>query len=173
MTDGMEQARDRRNLVERLIAKIPGLRTYLDREMRREVDKMERDWIAGQVDRARQGVQAKIRDWSRSGNLAGLGLASSLEKLLDRFANRIRHAEYGYSGIFDAVKVREEEMERLYAFDLALIEQVEELAARIEALPTTASEPDVRLVLEAAEAADRRFDERSTIFENVTQKGGR
>ncbi len=171
MGDGYERARERRNLLERLGAKIPGLKGYLDRELRRETDKMERDWIAGRLDRARQSVQAAIREWSRSGNLANLDLASSLEKLLDRFANRVRHADYGYTGFFDAVKVYEAELERLYEFDLALIERVEEITARIESLPKTASEPALRSLLEAVEEADRAFDERATIFEDVTQKG--
>lgn len=171
MSDGAEQARAVRNLVERLGSRIPGFRGYLEREMRREVDKLQRDWLAGQVDRARQALAAKVRDWSRAGNLANLDLASSLDKLLDRFANRIRHADYGYSGFFDAVKIGEAELTRLYEYDLRLTDTVEELATRIEALPGAASEPAVRSVLEAAEEADRAFDGRATVFENVTQKG--
>jgi hypothetical protein len=118
-------------------------------------------------------VQGKVRDWSRSGNLANLDLASSLEKLLDRFANRIRHADYGYTGFFDAVKIWEDELEKLYEYDLALTDSVEQLAAAIEGLPGTAAEPELRAVLQAVEDADRAFDERATIFEDVTQKGGR
>ena len=153
--------------------KIPGFRSYLERETRREVDKLHRDWLADQVDRGRKGLQAKVRDWSRSGNLANLDLASSLEKLLDRFANRIRHADYGYTGIFDAVKIQEAELEALYHFDLGLIDQVETLQAQIEGLPGTAAEPALRNLLGMAEAADRAFDERATLFEAVTQKGVR
>ncbi len=173
MDDGMERAREQRNLLERLGSKIPGLKGYLDREMRREVDKMERDWIAQRLDRARQSLQEKIAEWSRRGNLANLDMASSLEKLLDRFANRVRHADYGFTGYFDAVKIYEPELQRLYAFDLELIEKVEEVADRIEALPGTASEPALTSLLEAAREADRSFDERATVFEDVTQKGGR
>jgi len=172
MNDGVERARERRNLLERLGAKIPGLRGYLEREMRREVDKMERDWIAQRLDRARQSLQGKITEWSRRGNLANLDLASSLEKLLDRFANRVRHADYGYTGYFDAVKIYEPELERLYAFDLELIEKVEGLTDGIEALPGTASEPELSGLLESAREADRAFDERAHVYEDVTQKGG-
>jgi hypothetical protein len=173
MMDGSEAARDRRNLIERIGAKIPGIKTYLEREMQREVDKMERDWLAAELDRARGALQGKVRDWSRSGNLANLDLASSMEKLLDRLANRIRHADYGYSAVFQAVKIREEQLDQLYAFDLALIETVDGLANQIEALPATASEEAVRAALSSIEVADRQFDERATIFEDVTQKGGR
>jgi hypothetical protein len=172
MTDGLEKAQQRRNFFEEIAAKIPGIKSYLERELRREVDKMQRDWLAERVDRARQGVQGKVRDWSRAGNLANLDLASSIEKALDRFANRIRHADYGYTGFFDAVKIREAELDVLYQFDLGLMETVEEFASRIESLPGTAAEPGLRSLLEAVEEADRDFDKRARIFEDVTQKGG-
>jgi hypothetical protein len=169
----MEQARGKRNLLERLIDKIPGFRSFQERETRREVDKLQREWLADRVDRVRSALQGKVRDWSRSGNLANLDLASSIEKLLDRLGNRIRHADYGYTGIFDAVKIQEDELTRLYEFDLGLIDLVQGLESSIEALPSTAAEPDLRVVLATTEQADRTFDERATIFEAVTQKGVR
>jgi len=172
MTIGVEGARERQNLLERIGMKIPGFRGYLEAELRRDVDKMQRDWLAIQVDRGRQALQEQVRDWSRSGNLANLDLASSADKGLDRLANRIRHADYGASGFFDPVKINAAELDRLYAFDLALIATVESLADRIEMLPGTAAEPDLRTLLDAVHAADRQFDERSTVFEDVTQKGG-
>jgi hypothetical protein len=173
MTDGVERAQERRNLLERIAARIPGIKSYLDRELRREVDKMQRDWLAEQVDRTRAKLNRSIREWSRGASLAGLDLASSAEKALDRLANRIRHADYGYTGFFDAVKIREAELDQIYAFDLALMDEIEGLAARAEALPATAVEPALRDLLEAVSGADRRFDERARIFEDVTQKGGR
>jgi len=172
MNDGMERARDRRNILEELGAKIPGFRGYLEREMRREVDKLQRDWLAGQVDRARFAINGKIRDWTRGARLENLDLAASIEKGLDRLANRIRHADYGSSGFFDAVKIGEAELDRLYEFDLELSESVEYLALQVEQLPETADEQMLRRLLDATEGADRKFDDRATVFEDVTQKGG-
>jgi len=171
MNDGVQRARERRNALERLAAKIPGLRGYIERETRREVDKLERDWIAARLDQARSSVQRSIREWSRSGNLDNLDLASSVEKLLDRLANRVRHTDYGYTGFFDAVKVSEPQLDKLYEFDLGLVEVVEGIAARIDGLPGSPSEPALRSVLESVEAADRTFDERATVFEDLTQRG--
>ena len=169
--DGLENARERRNWLERIVEKIPGFRGYLDREMRREVDKMQRDHLAAQVDRARQAIQGKIRNWSRRGALKHLDIASTTEKMLDRFANRIRHADYGSSGFFDAVKIGEDELEALYRFDLELTETVEALAMRIDALPDTPEEEPLFGCLDAVEQADRLFDQRATTIEDVTQKG--
>jgi hypothetical protein len=173
MSEGVGGARDRRNLIEKLGAKIPGFKGYLEREMRREVDKMQRDWLAGQVDRGRQALQKKVRLWSRKGNLSALDLASSIEKQLDRFGNRIRHADYGFTGFFDAVKIWEEELDRLYEFDLALSGTVEEIADLIEGLSSSADEDELSDLLDAVEQADQEFDRRATIFEDVTQTGGR
>jgi len=171
MTDGLKDAEERRNLLERIAAKIPGIKGYIDRELRRDVDKMQRDWLAQQLDRGRGSVQEQIRVWSRTGNLANLDLASSLDKALDRLANRIRHADYGYTGFFDVVKIRESELDRLYEFDLGLMDTVEDLALRIESLPGTAAEPALRSLVDAVAEADRAFDDRATIFEDVTKKG--
>lgn len=172
MEDGLERARERRSALERLGAMIPGFKGYLERELRREVDKMQRDWLAGQVDRAREALQGKIRTWSRRGNLANLDLASSLDKQLDRVANRIRHADYGHTGFFDAVKIYEPELDRLYRFDLALAESVRSLADEIEGLPGTAAGPQIESVLDRSMDLDRSLDERATVFEDVTQRGG-
>jgi len=50
---------------------------------------------------------------------------------------------------------------------------VDDLAARVAGLPATAAEPALRDLLEAVSEADRRFDDRARIFEDVTEKGGR
>lgn len=172
MNDGMERARERRNLLEELGAKIPGFRGYLDRELRRDVDKMQRDWLANQVDRARFALNGTIRAWTKAGRLDVLSTAGSVEKALDRLANRIRHADYGASGFFDVVKIRDAELEKIYAFDLALSETVEYLALQVEQLPPSSDDDTVNRLYDAVQAADRRFDERATVFEDVTLKGG-
>ena len=172
MSEELERARERRNFLERLGAKIPGFRGYLEREMRRDVDKLQRDWLADQVDRARFAINGKIREWSRTGRLENLDRASSIEKSLDRLANRIRHADYGSSGFFDAVKVGQAELDRIYEFDLALSDTMEYLALQVEQLPETADENMLGRLFEAVAGADTKFDERATVFEGVTRTGG-
>ena len=173
MTDGMEQARGRRNWLEGIVEKIPGFRGYLERETRRDVDKMQRDYLAEQMDGGRHELQWKIRDWSKGGQLDSLELASSLEKLLDRIANRIRHASYGTAGFFDAVKIGEAELEALYNFDLQLMETIQALCGDIGRLPTMDAGSSLRRVLESAESADRLFNERERCIEDITDKGVR
>jgi len=145
MNEQLERAREGRNILERLGSKIPGFSGYLEREMRREVDKLQRDWLAEQVDRARFAINGKIREWSRQGRLENLDRASSIEKALDRL-----------------------ELDRLYEFDLALTDTVEYLALQVEQLPETADEQMLSRLFDAVEGADKKFDERATVFEKFS-----
>ena len=172
MSDELERARERRNILEQLGSKIPGFKGYLEAELRRDVDKLQRDWMADQVDRARFAINGKVREWTRDGRLDVLDRASSIEKALDRLANRMRHADYGSSGFFDVIKIGRAELDRIYEFDLALTDTVEYLALQAEQLPETADEQMLIRLLDAVEGADKKFDERATVFEDVTRTGG-
>lgn len=48
---------------------------------------------------------------------------------LQLLIDRIRTASYGYAGLFDAVKVKEEQLDALYDFDSRMLDFVDEVAA--------------------------------------------
>ena len=133
MPDAIERARLARTWVERLGARVPGFRGYLERELRREVDQLLRAELARRLDQARDNVATYLRT-------LGLGVAgridrlAGVEKRLDMLANTLRHAGSGYAGVFDAVGIREEQLEELYRYDLDLVETVDGLVATTERL---------------------------------------
>ena len=124
MDDALDHARETRSLLERLGARVPGFTGYLERELRREVDQLLRAELAGRLDALAPSVSAYARTL-HLGAAGRLDHLASLDKRLDGTANAIRHAGSGYAGLFDAAKVREEELEALYRFDLALVEGVD------------------------------------------------
>lgn len=128
MADALERARAARTWLERLGTRIPGYRGYLERELRREVDQVLRTELAGRIDRARDGVRTFQRRL-RLDQADLLQRLSSADKRLDHVANVLRHAGSGYAGLFDATKVREEELATLYRFDLALVDGIDSLVA--------------------------------------------
>jgi len=136
MSDAVDRAQTAANLIERIGMRIPGFRGYLEREARREVDQMVRAQLAGRLDQARAAVagHARTLTLAAGGPLARL---SALDKRLDRVANTLRHAGSGYAGLFDAVKVRGEELETLYRFDLSLVESVDAVESGAARLKTT------------------------------------
>ncbi len=52
---------------------------------------------------------------------------------MDRIVEKVNHASYGYSGFFDAVKVKEENLDRMIDFDNKLLENVNALSTEIDA----------------------------------------
>lgn len=126
MSNQLDEARRERNLIERLGAHVPGFAGYLDRELRREVDEALRRHLAAQLDAARREVAVAMTSLTLA-QAAQLARLSRLDKELDALACRLRSAGAGYAGLFDAFKVREEQLERLYALDLSCAEDVQAL----------------------------------------------
>ncbi len=127
MGDAIGKARAARNVLERLGRKIPGVAGYLDRELVRELDHLVRSHLANSLDEARSDVQGFVRALpaASAGRIDRLG---ALEKELDALANALRHAGSGYSGLFDATKVGQAQLEELHRLDLLMVEDVEAAA---------------------------------------------
>ncbi len=164
MDDAIERAKAARNVLERLGRKIPGMAGYLDRELLRELDQLVRSHIAGSLDAVRTRVQefARTLDLSATGSVERLG---TLEKDLDALANRVRHAGSGYAGLFDAKKVGQAELERLYHLGLLLVEDVEGV---VEASThVSEGEDGVARLENAVVQARQRFDGRDEAVRSV------
>lgn len=158
--------------LEALMRKIPGFAGYLDRERRRDADKVNREFLArrvGELKAALQGMQEGILD---SGNL---GLVAQLDRLgnrMDRVIERLRHASYGYAGFFEAHQVNEEELDRIYEFDLSLVNQLgaaEEAVVGFRSALAGEGDPAARLedLRRRVEELDRKLDERERILKGV------
>ena len=130
MNDAVDRAREDRNLLERLVARIPGFAGYQDRELRREVDQRLRRELAGRLDEARSRLSGHLRTLSLADAVL-VGRLDGVLKDLDRVANTLRHAGSGYAGLFDAVKIRDEQLTALYTYDLALLDEVEAVEASV------------------------------------------
>ena len=51
---------------------------------------------------------------------------------IDAVAQKIMNADRGYSGLFDTIKVEEDQLARVYEFDLSLAEGVNEVATKVD-----------------------------------------
>jgi len=135
MSNGYERAQGQRNLLERLGAKIPGYRGFQDRELRRDVDKLQREHLAAELGRLKALLSSRARDYTDAGQLAALAGFGRLDRQLDGLQQTIRFSDYGASGLFDPVKINEPELERLYAFDLGIEDDVAAVEQAIAAVP--------------------------------------
>jgi hypothetical protein len=115
-----------------------------------------------------------VRDLSSGGRLFEVGPVDSVIKKIDHLENRVRFASYGYSGFFDVVKIEQAQLDSIYRFDLALVEQVDKLEASINELKSGAGTAEGLKAIssELAAAVDeinRAFDERARAINNFGQ----
>ena len=151
--------------VEQWLAKIPGVRTYRDREHRRETDKHLREHIAARLLEARSGLTRATLEMSKKGQLGPLAELDRLSSRMQQMADTIRYASYGYAGIFDVEKIREEELDRLYTFDLSLMDEVEGIESKVAELgPQHPPEKWSRAIEETVhllDALEKKFRQRN------------
>jgi hypothetical protein len=158
------QHAENRNPFERLLRSIPGFRGYLEMGYRREADSLQRQWLADRLERSKRGLDRVSQALAGAGQIDVLPQVDRLRGRLDRTIARIRGAMPGYSGFFDLVQVDEELLDRVYQFDVNLMDQVEVLAESAEKLPTepdaiAAGLPELHRQIDAFEAVwDRRED---------------
>ena len=145
---GVERAREQRNFLERLVAKIPGFRGFQDRELRRDVDKLQREHLAGEVGKVRKQLQRQAERYTDAGKIEALQLFDRLDRRIDGLSQAVRFADYGASGLFDPVKIGEPELERLYEHDLSMLDDLARLEGEVAAVPGPGAGVDPRGALE-------------------------
>lgn len=159
---------------KKLAAYIPGFSGYIERTNRRAADKLLRETVARRFEDLYKRTAALQTDLISQG---GIALLDDMEKAsiqIRTFADKVRNASYGYSGFFDAVKINEEELTKLYEFDAAFfatadnlnraLDNVEAALGDSEALPGA-----IRHLITLAREATQTFNNR---YEVIIGSGG-
>ncbi|MCD6555326.1 MAG: hypothetical protein DRI52_04260 [Chloroflexi bacterium] len=144
--------------VESLASKIPGYSGYKEKELRREADKLLREQLARSFDEQRRHLLDLQKQLISAGQIALLDDMDSAAVKLQTLIDRVRTASYGYAGFFDAVKVKEEQLDALYEFDNALVEQVSNVEAALER---------VRSALAAQEGVAEAIADLTTVIRDI------
>lgn len=117
---------------KKIASKIPGFKGYIERQNRRDSDKLIRDTIY----RRFRELEGRISDLQVEFiNQGEIKYTDDLEKAalrLRTFADRVRTAPRGYSSLFEAVKVNEVELAKLYEYDATLLDKSEEIGRAID-----------------------------------------
>lgn len=158
---------EQRNWLERLGDKIPGYSGYVARERRRDVDKLHREHLADRLRASKQPLNDTMREMTSTGRLMEVGPVDRLMKKIDGIENRVRFAAYGYSGLFDAVKIEERQLDSIYQFDLALVDRVEEVERQARELKSNGATGEG--LKHAAAELERTLDELNHAFDERTR----
>lgn len=165
-----ERAVSQRNIVERIASAIPGFAGYLERETRRDVDKLQRDFCADKLFAQKTPIKRVLDDLVTAGEIDGIAPFDKLMNRIDRVAQRIKNADRGYSGLFATVKVDEDDLMRVYEYDLSLAEAVTEVAHKVAEMDADDRAKLMGKVKETIELVDR-VDSFFAKREEILRKG--
>lgn len=172
MSDLFERVLSSRDGLEKLIAKIPGFKGYTERRNRRAADKLLRETIANRYEEQWQRVSSLQRDLISEGGLLYVDDLEVAAVKLRQFIDRIRTASYGYAGLFDAIKVQEEELAAIYQYDLNLMALVDEVTRGIDnveaALGTDGLKSAIRNLTKLAQDCVDAFEKRSEVIKELS-----
>ncbi len=166
MTDMYQNVSDQMDPLTKLIALVPGFNGYVNRENRRAADKLVREAVANRFEEQWKRISNVQSDLVAAGKLE---YVDDLEKAgiqVRTFIDKVRTAARGYSGVFDAVKINEKELEQLYTFDLAFFDLATELGRGIDNVEASIGDDAalpaaVRNLISLARQAVETFNRRS------------
>jgi hypothetical protein len=134
--DYLGKVKDQRSLLERIMGYIPGYHGYKEKELRRESDRLVRMDVVNRLKAAKTVVRKAFADPAMVQKLDSEGAYrfDTLTYRLDRITQRIDRAVAGYTGFFDAVKVKEDKLDSILQYDADLIEKADSIKTDCTAL---------------------------------------
>ena len=155
--------------LERGIADVvPGYKGYKQKELRREADKLLRDTLVSRLRTVKRQLDVLQQDLISVGKIDLLDVVGSATTQLQTFIDRVRTASYGYGGLFSAVRVKEEDLDRVYQFDAQLLDYVDRMEGAIgrarEAVAGDDAQSLVMIVRDLAREANDTFDRRQEVI---------
>ncbi len=113
--------------LEKVMLKIPGFKGYKQKELLREDDRLIRNYIHTKLKRAEEILRLKMED-ALSGNFPlSIEKLDKIIKRINSIATKVRTAPAGYAGLFNRIKVKEEELNKIIEMDKNLIDKAEEI----------------------------------------------
>ena len=136
--DLRETIRSATGKFEELVGKVPGYKGYKEKELRREADKLLRLHLARRFEEQLSRLSGIQMELTNRGRLASIVTLERCVMKLQMLIDRVKSASYGYGGFFDAIKVKEAELDALYDFDSQLESGVARISAVLDELAAAA-----------------------------------
>ena len=132
MSDFFEKVTSQQDPLKQLLSYIPGFKGYVERQNRRDADKLIRDTVARRFEEQLKRVSSLQSDLVSNGKIEYVDDMEKAAIKLRTFIDKISTAPRGYSGVFDAVKINEAELLAIYQFDLAFFELGDQIKSAVD-----------------------------------------
>ncbi len=156
------------DIFKKLASKIPGFKGYIERQARRDSDKLLRDTIFKRFRELEGRVSALQSEFVDHGELAYVDDLESSAIKLRTFADRVRTARRGYSSLFAAVKINEEELAKLYEYDATLLDMADGVGSAIDNVQASVGTEGLPAAIRNLESVSRQcveaYDRREEVI---------
>ena len=132
MSDLLDQITSDQDPFTKIASKVPGFSGYIERQSRRAADKILRETIGDLFKELWKRVGNVQQDMVSQGDLSNLDDMEKAATKIQTFIDKITGASYGYAGFFDAIKINEEELSKIYEFDAAMLEYFDTISRAID-----------------------------------------
>jgi hypothetical protein len=173
--DVYAQAKSQMRLSERIAAALPGFRGYKEKELRRESDKLIRSHLTLKLSKDKDNVRNISQRITDKRYIDVLPDIDRIVAKMDRITEKVNHASYGYSGFFDIVKIKEEHLDRMIAYDNALLDNVNALTDAIDTVKAQLMAGDftnlkdkIQSITDKFDMLESEFDKRQEVIMGVT-----
>ena len=168
MSDFFEKVSSQVDPFKKLISFIPGFSGYVERQNRRDADKLLRETVARRFEEQLSRASNLQVDMVSNGMLSFVDDMEKASLALRTFIDKISTAARGYSGMFDAVKINEKELEAIYQFDAAFFDLADQIKSALDNVEAsigdeTALPATIRNIIALSRLAVETFERRSEI----------
>jgi len=122
MEDYRVKVKTQKSALEKIMGYVPLYHGYKEKELRRESDKILRNFIYQNLSESTKNLK-KIQNTFTDADK--INFAKSMDKSItksDTVSQRINHAESGYSGFWDTIKIKESDLDNIYQIDEGIAE---------------------------------------------------
>lgn len=132
MDDFFQKVTSQQDPFKKLASYIPGFGGYIERQNRRDADKVLRDTVARRFEEQWRRTSQLQAEMVGNGMIAYVDDMEQAAIQMRTFIDRISTAPRGYSGVFDAVKINEKELTAIYQYDAAFFDLADQIGRGID-----------------------------------------
>ena len=168
MSDFFEKVSSQVDPFKKLMSFIPGFSGYIERQNRRDADKLLRETVARRFEEQWTRASSLQVDMVNNGMLSYVDDMEKASLALRTFIDKIGTAARGYSGMFDAVKINEKELEAIYQFDAAFFDLADQVKSGLDNVEASMGDEAalpaaIRNITNLSRLAVETFERRSEI----------
>ncbi len=115
------------SILDKIGSLIPGYRGYAERDGRRNCDKQLRSALSLKLFECENILVNQINEAITNSNIPLMRKVEACRKSINTTQSKINYAPYGESGFFSDQQIKEDELMKIYHFDLDMAKVVDEI----------------------------------------------